>query len=269
MEIIYEQSRTEMSFYEGTWHRGVTAFHWHERLEIVLPQEHPIGALIDGVWYEAKKGDIIMIGEEKIHAFRMEEENVPFLLGQFPYRILLGNGNEPGTIRPLITAEEIAAVPGLSERIGALLDVLLAERKVENGEKNPVLQSVSVALYYLLLRHFPAAREPKNEKKEKGEFYRIVSYVDEHYTDNITVGSIAHELYIDRGKLSRLFLTYAGMPLNAYINSLRIDRASALIMGGTPITEAALDSGFQSVRTFHEVYRRMKGASPRELKGTK
>ena len=40
-------------------------------------------------------------------------------------------------------------------------------------------------------------------------------------------------------------------------------------VGGMPITEAALDSGFQSVRTFHEVYRRMKGSSPRELKGTK
>ena len=266
MEIIYEQSKAEMSFYEGTWHRGVTAFHWHERLEIVLPLEHPIHALIDGVWYEAKKGDIIMIGEEKIHAFRMEEEDVPFLLGQFPYRILLGNGNEPGALSPLITKEQIAAVPKLSETIGALLDVLLAERKVESGGKNPVMRSVAVALYYLLLRHFPARNEPKNEKKEKGEFYKTVSYVDEHYTDNITVGSIAHALYIDRGKLSRLFLTYAGMTLNTYINTLRIDRAAALIAGGTPITEAALDSGFQSVRTFHEVFRRMKGISPRELK---
>ena len=269
MEIIYEVSRAEMSFYEGIWHRGTTPFHWHEKIEIVLPTEHPIRALIDGVWYEAKKGDIIVIGEEKIHAFRMEEENVPFLLGQFPYRILLGGGNEPGALRPLITAEEIAAIPGLSDSIKALLDVLIAERRVESGDKHPVMQSVAVALYYLLLRHFPAPCEGKAEKKEKGEFYRIVSYVDEHFTENITVGSIARTQYIDRGKLSRLFLTYAGMTLNTYINTLRIDRATALIVGGTPITEAALDAGFQSVRTFHEVYRRMKGTSPRELKSMK
>ena len=269
MEIIYEQSRAEMSFYEGAWHRGTTPFHWHEKLEIVLPTLHPIHALIDGVWYEAKKGDIIAIGEEKIHAFRMEEEQVPFLLGQFPYRILLGGGNEPGSLRPLITAEEIAKIPRLQETINALLEVLLSERKVENGEKNPVMRSVSVALYYLLLRHFPAPCESKAEKKEKGEFYRIVSFVEEHFTENITVGSIARTQYIDRGKLSRLFLTYAGMTLNTYINTLRIDRATALITGGMPITEAALDSGFQSVRTFHEVYRRMKGTSPRELKSVK
>ena len=266
MEIIHEQSKTEMIFYRGTWHRGATPFHWHEKLEVVMPLEHPIGVLIDGVWYEAKKGDIIVIGEEKIHAFRMEREDVPFLLGQFPYRILLGGGNEPAALCPLISAEQIAAVPGLSTAIGNIVDILLAEGRVTEGEKNPVMRSLILAFYYLLLRHFPAPREGKNEKKEKAEFYRIVSYVDEHYTENITVGSIARELYIDRGKLSRLFLTYAGMPLNAYINTLRLDRAAALIAGGMPITEAALDGGFQSVRTFHEVFRRMRGASPRELK---
>lgn len=266
MEIVHEQSRTEMVFYKSVWHRGVTAFHWHERIELVMPLEHPIGVLIDGIWYEAKAGDIIVIGEEKIHAFRMEHEDVPFLLGQFPYRILLGSGNEPGALLPLITAEEITKTPELSKTIDSLLGMMVAEGRVAEGEKNPVLRSLIISLYYLLLRHFPAPREGKSEKKEKGEFYRIVSYVDEHYTENITVGSIARELYIDRGKLSRLFLTYAGMPLNVYINSLRIDRASALILGGMPITEAALDAGFQSVRTFHEVFRRMKGTSPRELK---
>ena len=268
MEIVYEVSRTEMSFYEGTWHRGTTYFHWHERVELVMPYEHPINVLIDGVWYEARKGDIIAIGEEKIHAFRMEHEDVPFALGQFPYRILLGGGNEPGALCPLITAEQIARIPGLSDRINALFSVLISERKVENGDKNPVMRSVAVALYYLLLRHFPAERERKNERKEKNEFYSIVSYVDEHYTENITVGSVARVLYIDRGKMSRLFLTYAGMPLNTYINTLRIDRATSLIAGGMPITEAALECGFQSVRTFHEVFRRMKGVSPRDLKNT-
>ena len=266
MKIIHEKSGTEMVFYRGIWHRGTTAFHWHERIELVMPLLHPIEVLIDGVWYEAKAGDIIMIGEEKIHAFRMVHEDVPFLLGQFPYRILLGNGNEPGALFPLITAQQIEGVPGLSRALLPLLDILVGEGRVAEGEKNPVMRSLIVSLYYLLLRHFPAPQEGRSDKKGKDEFYRIVSYVDEHYIENITVGSIARELYIDRGKLSRLFFTYAGMSLNVYINTLRIDRAAALIMGGMPITEAALDSGFQSVRTFHEVFRRMKGTSPRELK---
>jgi AraC-like DNA-binding protein len=56
------------------------------------------------------------------------------------------------------------------------------------------------------------------------------------------------------------------MSLNSYINTLRIAKAAALIRGGAPITEAALEAGFQSVRTFHDVYRRMQNAAPRKLK---
>ncbi len=266
MEIIHETGHSEMVFYTTVWPARITPFHWHENIEIVIPTDKPIGALIDGVWYEARPDDILVIGAQAIHAFRVDEEATGILLGQFPYRILLTGGAVPSSLPPLIKREEIAAVPSLSRAIETLLPLLLSEGRVGKDERNPVMQSLCASFYYLLLRHFAVGEESESETKEKRDFYKIVAYANEHYTEAITVGGMARELYIDRGKLSRLFSTYAGMSLNSYINALRIDRATQLIKAGAGITEAALEAGFQSVRTFHEVYRRTMHSAPRELR---
>ena len=85
-----------------------------------------------------------------------------------------------------------------------------------------------------------------------------MKYVNEHFKEDITVKSIAETLYMDRGRLSRLFLKYSGISLNDYINTLRLTEAVRLIDAGLKITDAALESGFQTVRTFNNVYNKLK-----------
>mgnify|MGYP006360708079 CR=1 FL=1 len=46
------------------------------------------------------------------------------------------------------------------------------------------------------------------------------------------------------------------MSLNDYINSLRLAKAGSLIEKGMKITEAALESGFQSLKTYNNVKKR-------------
>ncbi len=268
MEILHERSVAEMVFYRGCWDRGLRPFHRHDRLELLFPLDKPIAVLLDGRRYEATAGDIVVIGEQAVHAFEVEEDSTSFLLGQFPYSILLGCGVVPPPVRPLITAAEIGACEALSVRLEALKTALLCEERVARGERAPVMQSLFSALYFLLARHFAAEAPAAGEEKERQEFHRVVSYVNEHYTEPVTVGSIASALYIDRGKLSRLFLAYSGQPLTAYITALRLARAAQLLREGASVTVAALESGFQSVRTFHDVYRRTQNATPRSVKKT-
>lgn len=98
--------------------------------------------------------------------------------------------------------------------------------------------------------------------KDKQEFIRITEYVNSHFTEHLTVQSVAQALYMDRGKVSGLFTKCAGITLNAYINILRLERADQLIRDGAGITQAALECGFQSVRTFNDIYKKMNGTAP-------
>ena len=71
---------------------------------------------------------------------------------------------------------------------------------------------------------------------------------------------------MDRGRLSKLFTKYAGMKLTQYINRLRISAAIQLIENGMGVTEAAYESGFQSIRTFNDVYKKNMHSCPNKIK---
>jgi two-component system response regulator YesN len=167
-----------------------------------------------------------------------------------------------------ITVEEQDAIPGLRERVNYLLDIIEEEKCTEHGENNYFQQSVVSALYCLLTRHFPGENQTDLTKDQK-EFLGILEYIGEHFDENINVSILAERLFMYRGTISSLFAKHAGMSLNDYIYSLRIKKANDLMRQGSSITEAALSSGFQSVRTFNNTYKKITGITPTEYRKKK
>ncbi len=258
MGIFHEVSLIDMKFEKTTWQQGLLPFHWHEKFEIIIPIDNCFGVSIDGEFYDVKAGDIIMIGAQAIHCFHIYENDTNVILGQFPYRILLDDSVMPTAVKPFISAEEIEKDEVFSKQLKCLFEIMIQERTVMEGEKNPFLQSVYSALYFLLMRKFSFTDKSKIEKSEKRVFYEIVNYVNENYSENITVQSVASSLFIDRSRISKIFSKYSGMNLNYYINFLRVKKAVQLIDKGEKTTKAAMESGFQSVRTFNNFYKKIK-----------
>ena len=263
MEIYHENNtQVKMHMRPFAFTGQAKYFHWHKALEVVQPLHGALEVFIDGLWYTAKENDIVIIREKSIHAFCAADGIAEGRLGWFPLSVLLNAGVIPTPVKQIITAEEIAAYPELPQLIHSILSLIQSEPIVLHADSNPMVQSLYAAFYFSLMRYFPAAPADKRITKEKQEFYQIVEYVNAHFTEHLTVQTAAQALFMDRGKLSGLFSKYADMPLNAYINMLRLDRANQLIRDGAGITEAALESGFQSVRTFNDVYKKTTGTTP-------
>lgn len=266
MKISHEVNSLNMFFKSDVWQKGMRNLHWHEKLEIIQCIDKGFAVITDGQRFEVKEGDIVIIGEQIIHGFYAYEDETKFRLGQFPVSILLNNGIIPEAIKPVITKEDLESVENLTRHVNYILDIIQNEGLIENGQKNPVVQNMYSALYFLLMKHFPAENKPSISQKEKQEFYKIIEYININYTQNITVQSIAKDLYMDRGRLSSLFFRYTGMKLNYYINTLRISHASKLLKGGSNVTETAMECGFQSIRTFTEAYKKIMGVTPGKTK---
>lgn len=97
-------------------------------------------------------------------------------------------------------------------------------------------------------------------------FDRIVQYVAEHYADNITLSRMAEDLGYEQHYLSRCFHGRVPMHFSTYVNQFRVDVATDLLRNtDLPITRIALQSGFQSIRSFNRVYRELTGKSPSEI----
>jgi len=234
--------------------------HWHDNIEIAFPLEHSCSFLVDGTLYDAGPGDMIVTGPRVTHQFRPSANYARFMVFQLSPRSLQALHVSPHSAKVFIPRREIEADPELCRRVDTLFEWLSSP----TDHADPAGQSLCVHLYCLLAQHFPSTDADTTDRSELEEFHTVFRFVNEHFREDITVSSIAKSLYFTRNKLPVLFLKYAGISLADYIRELRIDNARQLLTSGCSMTHAAMESGFQNVRTFNNTFRRTMGMSPTE-----
>lgn len=240
-------------------------FHWHEKYEICQLINKPCRFLVDGMLIHAEPGDVVAFKERSIHSFLVGHEDTDVRILQFPIKILLTAGVFITPLRQHIPRKDMEKIPGLSEKVNTLFSLLEDEYYNNTNRENPYSCSLSASLYFLLMQHFAIEEGQNTITKERQEFYKIVEYINEHFAEDIRINSLSEILFIPRGRLSAIFTKYSGTGLNEYVNSLRVKHANDLLKQGYTVTEAALESGFQSIRTFNSVYKKTTGITPSDF----
>ena len=93
---------------------------------------------------------------------------------------------------------------------------------------------------------------------------RLLIYLQEHFTEPVTVTDTASHFGYSAGRFSHIFNERIGCSFTRYVNSLRVEQARLLLsQGGMTLIEIATACGFSSIRTFHRVYKDFTGETPR------
>ncbi|GAA6208530.1 AraC family transcriptional regulator [Cognatishimia sp. WU-CL00825] len=88
-----------------------------------------------------------------------------------------------------------------------------------------------------------------------------------HLDPNLTLVRLARRLRLPEKRLSSAVNRATGANVSRYINSWRIRHACALIENGTSVTEAMLESGFNTKSNFNREFLREKGVAPSKWRG--
>lgn len=103
---------------------------------------------------------------------------------------------------------------------------------------------------------------PKDAKKVE-IIVRIADYVSEKHTTHISLKSIATEFGYDYNYMSRQFKKIFNMSFTNFVNSYRLETAIELLeTTNASIVDIALNSGFQSVRSFNDFFQKHLNATP-------
>ena len=263
IEIIYpERNDIKIISRIATLNSRGTLY-WHRNIEICRLINQKRNFLIDGELICAEPGDIIVISECTLHQFLEGGEDGKIRICQFPLNLLLNMDERILPIRTHIRNEELSADPEFNNFIETIFNLLEKEGKVRDADKNCFSRSLAVTLYLTLMKKFPNKNASLHlNKGERKKFYDVIDYVNNCFTDNITVQNIAKAMFMSRTGVSKLFERYSGISLKMYINMLRVNRANELLNNGCEITHAALESGFQSIRTFNCVYKSIMNMTP-------
>lgn len=92
---------------------------------------------------------------------------------------------------------------------------------------------------------------------------KALSYIDEHYLEELTIPDIAAYAGINKSYLQALFTEKNGCTINTYINRKRMEQAAFLLSNSTlHITDIAFSSGYNSRQHFAHTFEKFYHMSP-------
>lgn len=97
----------------------------------------------------------------------------------------------------------------------------------------------------------------------------VCRYIGEHFTENITVASIAALFGYSADYISSKVRAFSGMSAKNYITHCRIQNAkSVLLQSRLTVSETALECGFSDPKQFFKLFKKHFGMTPSEYRGT-
>lgn len=258
------------------WHQNVADSyeqHFHSAVEVVLPIEGECVYTIDAEEYHVQPGEVMIVPAGCRHSLRMGENctrdlllyemNGVFTLKEFgAFRQLLA--------KPLHITQEH---PSCEQAHGLVIDVIRVYR-AHGLLRNLHCYALLLELYAILGEEYLATSASPAEmnalhRQLSGEdaFNRALDYVNKNYMDDVTLDSLAAYAGFSRYTLSRMFRQHTGMTFTQYLNKRRVTMAEELLASTKiPVTQVALQCGFNSIATFNRVFREVRGCTPTQYR---
>jgi AraC-like DNA-binding protein len=152
--------------------------------------------------------------------------------------------------------------------LSRILHTLLAEYTRAEKEGVPHNEAILAGyLYQLLFTMAYATNAYVPHDYADGRVTQATKYIKENYNQLSNIEEIAEHFYISKYHLCRIFNKNLGIPLIAYLNTIKIREACRMIKRGEEnLTEIAMQCGFNSSSYFCKVFKNEKGISPTEYR---
>lgn len=257
-------SRLYQAFNSGVHHFNADLYidfsfllHMHRDLEFVLVLEGELEILTENRVEIARQGDIALFMGHQKHGFRTIEHSTTMIVTFSEHYVKAFIQQMQGKIG----TRSVFSVPhGLHSY---LCECYLTADK-------PCEMVLKASLYAICARYMQAVPLIEIPKRDDTLLTDILTYIEVHYRDDISLQSMSHDLGYNISYISRYFNQTVGINFRRYINQCRIEEALSLInRGHKSITEIALSVGFQSIRSFNREFKEITGKTPSDIRTLK
>lgn len=107
----------------------------------------------------------------------------------------------------------------------------------------------------------------RSNAPKKMDISIVKSFLDEHYSEKLSLESVASHFFIDKHYLARLFKEQYGVTLVTYLQQVRITHAKRMLrFTDKSIEEIGLECGIGELNYFSRVFKKLEGVSPSEFR---
>lgn len=259
-----------------SYEQGSFLWHWHPEVEITWIMSGEMEYHVNDRAYFLKAGEGLFGNSKTLHSgYRREKKECTYLSVTFHPRFLYGYENSILQTKYVdyITSRDDWSSLKLEKNVTWHQEILDWMKSIYELSKEPPMDyELQVHLYLMeiwqqLYRYF--ASLPEREKKPQAHLQRlreIISYIQEHYAEEISLEDIAENVNICKSECCRFFKKHMNMTIFDYILYLRVQNSLPLLRAGESITKTAGIVGFSSSAYYGQVFRRYMKCTPREYR---
>lgn len=236
---------------------------WHTNIEILLVTDGEGHMQYNSDYLPISKHDIIIINSGDLHRIYSDKGiSFDYLIIDESFCRENGINTADRFFERLFKCED-------TERICHHAYESYKDYKNDGSPINTALLRLSVLeLLTVLYCNHSASVASKAAMVRSPQDYvkKVIEYLAEHYTENLTLEAVADVCGITKYHLAREFKRYTGQTVITYVNILRCRKAEVCLSEGMTVTEAAVESGFDSISYFSRTYKKLMGVTPSEKK---
>lgn len=266
-------------------HKGeVLAYpHWHKMVEIIYVTRGVLHLGVNDIPIVMQAGEIQFINAGDTHYF-LASPNSERIVVQFDFFLFhddeaLQNDGQPGLRHRLSTMCTHSRQWPLATTLAMqnLLQAVSREDEERSVGYKYMIKARLLEIIALIYRDIPVNQRitPRpldatvafKSEKTLARLDKIFSYIEHHYHESLTLDDISGYMGFNTCYFTRFFRNNTGTTFIRFLHNYRLNRAKWLLLNEEiSVSEVAERVGFNSVKTFHHVFKQDTGIAPRQYK---
>ncbi len=256
-------------------HLGPVALHHHDFYEVYFFLGGSVDYLVEGQTYRLQPGDLLLISPLELHQPIIHPDRDPYerivlwISPEFLHQYSAANSS-------LVRCFDISR-PGHTN----LLHLNPEQQALIQGTLNQLLRQTGRTAYaqellcHALLLQFAvqlnqlvSGEDAQPQTDKRGTLTdRVIAYIGDHYSEPLSLDSLAEHFFVSKYHLSHEFARVMGVSVYRYITLKRLLIAKQMLSAGLRPTTVYEACGFRDYANFYRAFKAEYGSSPAQFTG--
>ena len=243
--------------------------HWHDEFEIIYVRSGFLTVSISGESYIGKTGDAFVVSPGNLHLMGSDTGIVDYYTFLFPLKYISFRTDDmldEKLLEPL-NSGHLMIGPRVKDTAKELCEQLIEiymAKKDESESKITTQIRTKIILLQFILEMWKKGFVIENDTSGRNIVEKeMVSYIQQNFTGKISLREFGEQFHLSEKYISRYFKEHFHITLSQYVTYLRLEHAKQLLQDtDIPVTDVAMQSGYQNVSYFIRSFQKAYAVSP-------
>ena len=243
--------------------------HWHDEFEIIYVRSGFLTVSISGESYIGKTGEAFVVSPGNLHLMGSQSGTVDYYTFLFPLKYISFRTDDmldEKLLEPL-NSGHLMICPRVKDTAKELCEQLIEIYEAKNDESESKIKTqvrTKIILLQFILEMWKKGFVIENDTSGRNTVEKeMVSYIQQNFTGKISLREFGEQFHLSEKYISRYFKEHFHITLSQYVTYLRLEHAKQLLQDtDIPVTDVAMQSGYQNVSYFIRSFQKAYAVSP-------